>query len=103
MDRNRAAWSEIIPSSPHPVSCWCFSRPCVPSRVENGMRLRRLEYREYIGTPREWQLKPFTLSDTNLIVGQNAVGKSRALNVIGGLGKLLKQTRLITEGSWEVE
>ena len=51
------------------------------------MKLSSLEYKEYLDTPREWQIKKFNFKNINLIVGINAVGKSRLLNVIKNLAE----------------
>jgi hypothetical protein len=49
------------------------------------MRLRSLDYHEFEGQPRYWAISGLALFDVNLIVGPNASGKTRALNVIGNL------------------
>ncbi len=49
------------------------------------MRLKSLTYAEYEGRPLEWLLDDLTLGAINLIVGKNAAGKTRTLNVIGAL------------------
>lgn len=54
------------------------------------MRLNALSYQEYVGDPREWILEEIILESTNLIVGTNSTGKSRTLNVIAALARLLK-------------
>jgi energy-coupling factor transporter ATP-binding protein EcfA2 len=46
------------------------------------MQLKSLEYIQYEGEPEEWATEGLTLEDINLIVGKNASGKSRVLNVI---------------------
>lgn len=46
------------------------------------MRLKSLEYSEHEGAPEEWILRGFTPGNVNLLVGKNASGKSRVLNVI---------------------
>ncbi len=53
------------------------------------MKLVSLDYCQHVGTLAEWSLKGFTLSDLNLIVGKNATGKTKTLNVILGLARLL--------------
>lgn len=53
------------------------------------MRLTSLEYDQFAGEPNEWQLKGLALDSVNLLVGRNATGKSRTLNVIKGLANLL--------------
>lgn len=51
------------------------------------MQLKTLTYSEYSGEPQEWVLEPLVLGDRNLLVGKNATGKSRTLNVINGLAQ----------------
>jgi len=53
------------------------------------MQLKSMKYSQYKGKPQEWRLEDFTLEPINLIVGRNATGKTRTLNIIGGLGRLL--------------
>ena len=53
------------------------------------MRLRSIEYTENRGTSQEWNLEGLELGPLNLIVGKNATGKTRTLNVINAMAKLL--------------
>ena len=53
------------------------------------MFLKSIEYAEYEGTPRVWKLEGCTFGNINLIVGKNATGKSRTLNIVNGLANLL--------------
>jgi len=53
------------------------------------MRLVSMNYVQWEGTPREWRIDGVLLGSVNLLVGSNASGKSRTLNVIAGLAKLL--------------
>lgn len=53
------------------------------------MRLKSVSYSEFLGEPKEWSISDFTLEPINLVVGKNATGKTRTLNVLSGLGKLL--------------
>ncbi len=53
------------------------------------MYLDRLRYLETDEHGNEWLLDDFTFGKINLFVGQNATGKSRTLNVMNALGKLL--------------
>jgi len=53
------------------------------------MRLKSISYAQYEEEPRKWNLEEFSLSDINLLVGKNATGKTRTLNVIRGLGNLV--------------
>ncbi|WP_088253105.1 AAA family ATPase [Fimbriiglobus ruber] len=58
------------------------------------MLLKSIEYSEYSGTNQEWILEHLPLGTRNLLVGKNATGKTRCLNLIGGLSKLLS-------GEWQ--
>lgn len=53
------------------------------------MRLSNVKYAEFEGTPQEWTLDGLSLSEATLIVGKNASGKSRVLNVIRSLARQL--------------
>jgi energy-coupling factor transporter ATP-binding protein EcfA2 len=53
------------------------------------MKLKSIQYSRNNGEPEEWQLEGCTLDDINLIVGKNATGKTRTLNVIASLTDLL--------------
>ena len=57
------------------------------------MQLKSLTYIEFDGKPQEWRLDGLTLGPINLIVGKNATGKSRTLNVIGSLARMLVNER----------
>jgi AAA15 family ATPase/GTPase len=51
--------------------------------------LRSIEYFENEGTATEWKLKKSFFDKINLIVGRNASGKTRLVNIINGLSVLL--------------
>ena len=53
------------------------------------MRLVSLEYSEHVNEPQEWTLSDLNLGQRNLVVGRNAAGKSRVLNIIHGLAQHL--------------
>lgn len=53
------------------------------------MRLTSLSYAQFLDDPREWKLDGLTLRDLNLIVGKNASGKTRTVNVLWTLARLL--------------
>ncbi len=53
------------------------------------MKLEKLSFIEFPGQPPEWKFDDFTLGQINLVVGRNAVGKSRLLSVISNFGKML--------------
>jgi energy-coupling factor transporter ATP-binding protein EcfA2 len=57
------------------------------------MQLISIEYEEYRGKLDEWKTKSLNFGQVNLIVGKNASGKSRILNLVGGLGALLSGKR----------
>lgn len=64
------------------------------------MKLRKLN-----NIRSEWQLKDLALQNVNLIVGKNAVGKSRTLEALDVLVKIILQTsnRTINKASWKIE
>jgi len=68
------------------------------------MFLESVEYTQFEGRPSEWKLEGCTLGDINLIVGQNATGKSRTLNVIARLADLLSGDHKLTylSGNYKV-
>ncbi len=59
------------------------------------MILKKLYYKEYEGTFQFWELQEFQLNNINLIVGNNASGKSRTLNVIYGLARMLLSPKIL--------
>lgn len=69
------------------------------------MKLVALSYSEYENSPKSWSVKGVSLRDVNLIVGKNASGKTRILNVISALAKVIsgRQTPLFISGTWEAK
>ncbi|MCH9052513.1 MAG: ATP-binding protein [Proteobacteria bacterium] len=68
------------------------------------MQLSAISYREYPQNPREWKLKKLSFGDVNLLVGRNATGKTRSLNIINALSNLLAgQARQPSNGEWTAE
>lgn len=53
------------------------------------MRLVSLTYNEFAGEADAWSVEGLTLGPVNLIVGPNAVGKSRTISIIKNLGWLV--------------
>lgn len=53
------------------------------------MKLEKITFIQNKDTPEEWQLDNWTLGNINLIVGENAVGKSKTLRTISNLVYLL--------------
>jgi energy-coupling factor transporter ATP-binding protein EcfA2 len=66
------------------------------------MKLVDVSYVQWEGTPREWRIDGIRFGPLNLLVGCNASGKSRTLNVINGLAKLLAGDSKVSilSGSW---
>ena len=62
------------------------------------MKIKRLSYKNF-----NWELENLLLSDVNLIVGKNGTGKTRTLQTIDLLGKIITQKRGINWGAeWDV-
>lgn len=69
------------------------------------MRLKSLTYSEFQDSPQAWSISDLTFEPVNLVVGKNATGKTRTLNVINGLGQLLsgrKKPSEISTGNYEI-
>ena len=63
------------------------------------MRLHSLTYTEYPDDAQLWSFKDLVLGNVNLLVGMNASGKTRTLNVINGLASLFSE-RLRQSGEY---
>jgi len=68
------------------------------------MRLVSLSYVQWKETPKEWRVDGILFGLTNLLVGPNASGKSRILNVISVLANLVAGDRKATllSGEWDI-
>lgn len=64
------------------------------------MHLESITYMEYEGQDQEWVLQKLRLFDRTLIVGRNASGKSRVLNLINGLAQHLIGVRPPGQEAW---
>src|SRR5438105_4812722 len=53
-----------------------------------NVRLKTVRYAERVGRPKEWTLEGLTLWPTNLLVGKNATGKTRSLNILWNLSQM---------------
>jgi hypothetical protein len=53
------------------------------------MFLKSISYSQFDGQPNEWKLDGLALGQVNLLVGKNAVGKSRAVSLIVTLARML--------------
>lgn len=69
------------------------------------MKLEKITYSEFNNLPQEWRLDNCDFGDINLIVGKNATGKTRTLNIINGLSGLLTGSGPLTwkEGFYQAE
>lgn len=54
------------------------------------MQLESIKYSEFEDEPNEWDLEKFDAGKVNLIVGKNASGKTRTLNLINNLARLIR-------------
>ncbi len=66
------------------------------------MRLKSLEYSEHLGEPDEWTLRGLTLGNVNLLVGKNASGKSRILNIIHNSARGIADGRPFANGHFSL-
>jgi energy-coupling factor transporter ATP-binding protein EcfA2 len=62
------------------------------------MRLKSIEYAERDDSPDQWTVRGLTLGDINLLVGKNASGKSRILNLIHNLARSISGLRDLRNG-----
>lgn len=69
------------------------------------MKLNAISYEEntIANEKNPWALHSLSFGLHNLIVGRNATGKTRIINVIHNLAKLIQPSPLIIDGEWSVE
>jgi energy-coupling factor transporter ATP-binding protein EcfA2 len=69
------------------------------------MKLEKLTYSEFETFPNEWSVTDCTFGQINLIVGRNATGKTRMLNVLRGIMGLVSDSNVLEvgEGKYSVE
>ncbi len=69
------------------------------------MKIKKFNYSQYIGQPHQWQIENCSFGDINLIVGKNATGKTRTLNVIRALARLVSQREKLrwSDGTYDVQ
>ena len=68
------------------------------------MKLSAISFKENRNDPREWTLNKVTFGDVNLLVGKNATGKTRTLNIINVFSNLLSgQSNRLLDGEWKAE
>ena len=69
------------------------------------MRLTKVAYQEFPNSIASWEVQEFTLSAIDLLVGKNASGKSRTLNLIVDIARLIagtKPTFHYNSGHWRL-
>ncbi len=66
------------------------------------MKLKLLRYRENFSksNANPWELKELSLGQHNLIIGKNATGKTRIINVLNNLARLIQFPQLVLNGEW---
>lgn len=69
------------------------------------MTIKSLSYCEYSDQPRQWHLEKCDFVTVNLVVGRNATGKTRLINVLNGLCRLLSGnlTKVFDSGKYAAE
>ena len=69
------------------------------------MKLEKLTYTEFEALPSKWTLTNCTFGPINLVVGKNATGKTRMLNVLRGIATLISESNVleIGEGKYSIE
>jgi energy-coupling factor transporter ATP-binding protein EcfA2 len=68
------------------------------------MIIKSMNYSQYDRTANEWRLENCSLGLVNLIVGENASGKSKILNIIANLGNVLTGVRpVFLSANYKVE
>jgi energy-coupling factor transporter ATP-binding protein EcfA2 len=58
------------------------------------MILQKVDYQEFSGTASNWILKDLVLEKINLLVGKNATGKTRTINVISKLINIVADKKI---------
>jgi hypothetical protein len=66
------------------------------------MRLISLKYSEFEGRDHEWKIDTLSLPPIVLIVGRNATGKSRTLNVINSPANILSGRQVFEAGEYGI-
>jgi hypothetical protein len=67
------------------------------------MILKKINFYQNKGKPNYWKIKGVNLEQVNLVVGLNATGKTRLMNVIINLAKIISRKVRILNGHWELE
>ncbi len=68
------------------------------------MHLHSIQYGQFMGQSKEWLLSKSSFNRISLIVGKNASGKTRTLNIISGLANLLRsESTVFGNGEYDVD
>ncbi|XOU95078.1 MAG: AAA family ATPase [Candidatus Kerfeldbacteria bacterium] len=69
------------------------------------MILKSIKYSQFENTPKAWHVKKFNVGKKNLLVGKNASGKTRILNIINAFAALVSgdQKLIYNSGNYEIE
>lgn len=69
------------------------------------MKLKKVHYKEFPNdlTKNYWELSDLVLADINLVVGKNATGKTRTINLILNLAREIIGQIGLKNGEWETE
>ncbi len=69
------------------------------------MRILSLEYEQHLGTPKEWLVKEINFKNINLLVGTNATGKTRTLNIIKNIAEYTynPSKKPYKSGKWKIK
>jgi len=65
------------------------------------MQLTNISYQENKGLPSHWRVERLTLGGISLVVGKNSSGKTRLLNVIDNIAKMVSGRIFATSGEWK--
>jgi len=68
------------------------------------MQIKSLKYKQFEGNDRFWNLQEVNFESINLLVGKNASGKSKTLNVINGLSTILGENKALVfiDGDYDI-
>lgn len=68
------------------------------------MQIKSIKYKQFEDSERFWNLNEINFEGINLLVGKNAAGKSKTLNIINGLAGILGENKSLNfnEGNYDV-
>ncbi len=67
--------------------------------------LKKYSYSQFLDNPEEnsWELSDLNLCKLNLIVGKNSAGKTRTVNTLQNLSKMMRSGTQMFNGFWKLE